>query len=100
MPKIELSQGTIRYRDQGTGPTVVLIHGLLVNGTVWDEDLSSVAVSLSSNIEGVGGQSPSVSGDGSFSLIVSVSTHVTGSIGALATDCWGLTSDLVSVTVS
>ena len=71
-----------------------------VNGTVLDEDLSSVAVSLSSNIEGVGGQSPSVGSDGSFCLIVSVSTHVTGSIGAIATDCWGLTSDLVSVTVS
>ena len=36
MPKIELSQGTIDYREEGSGPPVVLIHGLLVDGTVWD----------------------------------------------------------------
>jgi pimeloyl-ACP methyl ester carboxylesterase len=36
MPEIQLSQGTIHYRDQGTGPVVVPIHGVLVNGTVWD----------------------------------------------------------------
>ena len=36
MPEIQLSQGTIHYRDQGTGPVVVLIHGVLVNGSVWD----------------------------------------------------------------
>jgi pimeloyl-ACP methyl ester carboxylesterase len=45
MPEIQLSQGTLRYRDErpasGGGssapqPTVVLIHGLLVNSTVWD----------------------------------------------------------------
>jgi pimeloyl-ACP methyl ester carboxylesterase len=36
MPEIELSQGVVRYRDQGTGTPVVLIHGLLVNGSVWD----------------------------------------------------------------
>lgn len=36
MPEIELSQGTIHYRDQGSGPVIVLIHGLLVNATVWD----------------------------------------------------------------
>jgi pimeloyl-ACP methyl ester carboxylesterase len=36
MPEIELSHGTIHYRDQGSGPVIVLIHGLLVNATVWD----------------------------------------------------------------
>jgi pimeloyl-ACP methyl ester carboxylesterase len=36
MPELELSQGTVHYRDEGTGPPVVLIHGLLVNGAVWD----------------------------------------------------------------
>jgi pimeloyl-ACP methyl ester carboxylesterase len=30
-----LSQGRIHYRDEGTGPPVLLIHGLLVDGTVW-----------------------------------------------------------------
>jgi pimeloyl-ACP methyl ester carboxylesterase len=36
MPQIELSQGTIQYRDEGSGPPIVLIHGLLVNGRVWE----------------------------------------------------------------
>src|SRR5438105_4393244 len=37
MPQLELSQGTIHYRDEGAGPPiVVLIHGLLVNGRVWE----------------------------------------------------------------
>lgn len=35
MPTIELPQGTIRYEDVGSGPTVVFIHGLLVNGKLW-----------------------------------------------------------------
>lgn len=39
MPEIRLSQGTIRYREQGAGPTVVLIHGVLVDGSVWDRVL-------------------------------------------------------------
>ncbi len=36
MPEIELSQGIVRYRDEGLGPTIVLIHGLLVDGSIWD----------------------------------------------------------------
>jgi pimeloyl-ACP methyl ester carboxylesterase len=36
MPEIQLSQGTVHYRDEGSGAPIVLIHGLLVNGTVWD----------------------------------------------------------------
>jgi pimeloyl-ACP methyl ester carboxylesterase len=36
MPEIQLSQGVVRYREQGTGTPIVLIHGLLVNGNVWD----------------------------------------------------------------
>ena len=36
MPEIQLTQGTVHYRDEGSGPVVVLIHGLLVNGHVWD----------------------------------------------------------------
>ncbi len=36
MPEIQLSQGVVRYREQGTGAPIVLIHGLLVNGNVWD----------------------------------------------------------------
>jgi pimeloyl-ACP methyl ester carboxylesterase len=36
MPEIELPQGVVRYREQGTGAPIVLIHGLLVNGNIWD----------------------------------------------------------------
>lgn len=39
MPEIRLSQGTIHYRQEGDGPPVLLIHGVLVNGTLWDRVL-------------------------------------------------------------
>jgi pimeloyl-ACP methyl ester carboxylesterase len=32
---IALPQGTIRYIDQGTGPTLVFIAGLLANSSIW-----------------------------------------------------------------
>jgi pimeloyl-ACP methyl ester carboxylesterase len=32
---VELSSGAIRYDDVGEGPTVVFVHGLLVNGLLW-----------------------------------------------------------------
>lgn len=35
MNEIELSSGTIRYRDSGDGPPIVFVHGLLVDGTLW-----------------------------------------------------------------
>ena len=35
MNEIELTGGTIRYRDTGDGPPIVFIHGLLVDGTLW-----------------------------------------------------------------
>jgi pimeloyl-ACP methyl ester carboxylesterase len=37
MPTIELSAGVLEYDDTGEGPTVVLLHGLLMNQTLWDE---------------------------------------------------------------
>ena len=43
MAQITVTQGTIEYRDQGSGPPVVLIHGLLVNGTVWDRVVAALA---------------------------------------------------------
>ncbi|HEX4467222.1 MAG TPA: alpha/beta hydrolase [Solirubrobacteraceae bacterium] len=33
--RIELVQGTIRYRDEGHGPAIVFVHGLLVDGRLW-----------------------------------------------------------------
>ena len=35
MNDIELTAGAIRYRDTGSGPPIVFIHGLLVDGTLW-----------------------------------------------------------------
>jgi pimeloyl-ACP methyl ester carboxylesterase len=35
MHEVELSAGTIRYRDSGTGPPIVFVHGFLVSGTLW-----------------------------------------------------------------
>jgi len=38
MPQIELSSGTIEYTDtSGGGPVIVLLHGLLMDATLWDE---------------------------------------------------------------
>src|SRR5688572_12371230 len=36
MEEVQLSQGTIRYRDEGSGDPLVFVHGLLVNGRLWD----------------------------------------------------------------
>ncbi len=43
MPEIELSHGTIHYRDVGSGPVIVLVHGVLVNATVWDPLLAQLS---------------------------------------------------------
>ena len=43
MHEIGLSQGVVRYRDQGVGAPMVLIHGLLVNGNIWDRLVPLVA---------------------------------------------------------
>lgn len=33
--EVELSQGTVRYYEQGSGPTLVFIHGIFVNSALW-----------------------------------------------------------------
>jgi pimeloyl-ACP methyl ester carboxylesterase len=35
LQEVELPQGTIRYRELGTGAPIVLVHGLLANGLLW-----------------------------------------------------------------
>jgi pimeloyl-ACP methyl ester carboxylesterase len=37
MPELELTAGTIDYEDTGgSGPVLVLLHGVLMDGSVWD----------------------------------------------------------------
>jgi pimeloyl-ACP methyl ester carboxylesterase len=33
--QIDLPQGPIRYREEGSGPTLVFVHGLLADGRLW-----------------------------------------------------------------
>jgi pimeloyl-ACP methyl ester carboxylesterase len=37
MNEAKLSQGTIRYREHGSGEPIVLVHGFLTNGDLWRE---------------------------------------------------------------
>jgi pimeloyl-ACP methyl ester carboxylesterase len=37
MPSVDLPQGTIHFREGGDGPPVVLLHGLLLDGRLFDE---------------------------------------------------------------
>jgi pimeloyl-ACP methyl ester carboxylesterase len=40
---VALPQGTIRYRTVGSGPTLLFVHGLLVDGLVWAEVVDRLA---------------------------------------------------------
>jgi pimeloyl-ACP methyl ester carboxylesterase len=40
---VALEQGTIHYRERGTGPVLVFVHGLLVDGRLWDEVVAPLA---------------------------------------------------------
>ncbi len=41
--EVQLAQGTIRYRECGSGETIVFIHGLLVNGDLWRKVVPALA---------------------------------------------------------
>ncbi|MEU2735937.1 alpha/beta hydrolase [Streptomyces sp. NPDC007095] len=42
--EIELSAGTVAYRDTGgDGPVLVLLHGLMMDSSLWDETISELA---------------------------------------------------------
>ncbi len=43
MPRIELSAGTIDYVDSGRGPVIVLVHGLLMDSSLWDAVVDDLA---------------------------------------------------------
>lgn len=40
---VELQQGTIEYRQEGEGEPIVFVHGLLVDGRLWDRVLEPLA---------------------------------------------------------
>ena len=42
---IDLQQGTIHYREEGAGDPIVFVHGLLVDGRLWDGVASRLASS-------------------------------------------------------
>jgi pimeloyl-ACP methyl ester carboxylesterase len=43
MNEIELSTGTVDYQDTGgDGPTIVFLHGLLMDSTLWDEVIAEL----------------------------------------------------------
>jgi pimeloyl-ACP methyl ester carboxylesterase len=35
--EIRLGSGGIRYRDEGEGPVLLFVHGILASGTLWRE---------------------------------------------------------------
>lgn len=41
--EVEVGTARVRYREQGEGPTVVFVHGLLVNSTLWRHVVPPVA---------------------------------------------------------
>jgi pimeloyl-ACP methyl ester carboxylesterase len=43
MPTVELSLGTVSYEDTGSGPVVLLLHGLVQSATVWREVAADLA---------------------------------------------------------
>ena len=44
MSQIKLSAGTIDYEDTGgDGPTLVLLHGLLMDASLWDDVMAGLS---------------------------------------------------------
>ncbi len=41
--EVRLDQGPVRYRETGEGPTIVFVHGILVNSTLWREVIPPLA---------------------------------------------------------
>jgi len=45
MSKIEVSAGTVEYRDTGgDGPVIVLLHGLMMDASLWDAVIADLSV--------------------------------------------------------
>jgi pimeloyl-ACP methyl ester carboxylesterase len=43
MKEIELSAGTIEYEDTGDGPVLVLLHGLMMDASLWDGPIADLS---------------------------------------------------------
>ena len=43
MQQIELSSGTIEYSDTGVGPVLVLLHGLMMDASLWDGPVADLS---------------------------------------------------------
>ena len=44
MSEIQLSAGTIEYQDTGgTGPVLVLLHGLMMDASLWDKVIADLS---------------------------------------------------------
>jgi pimeloyl-ACP methyl ester carboxylesterase len=41
--ELQVEQGTVQYRDIGSGPPIVFVHGALVAGDLWDGVVASLA---------------------------------------------------------
>lgn len=46
MPEVRLSAGVVRYQDSGSGPPVLFVHGLLVDGRLWRDVVPQLESSL------------------------------------------------------
>ncbi|HEX3737135.1 MAG TPA: alpha/beta hydrolase [Solirubrobacterales bacterium] len=42
--EIQVPAGTIRYREAGSGPAIVFVHGYLVDGRLWDGVVAALSV--------------------------------------------------------
>lgn len=43
LQEVALPQGIVRYRDTGTGPTLVFVHGVFVNSALWMKIIPSLS---------------------------------------------------------
>ncbi len=43
MAEVRLPQGIVRYREAGSGPVIVFVHGYLVDGRLWDGVVDALA---------------------------------------------------------
>ena len=41
--EVRLEQGVIRYREEGDGPTLLFVHGIFANGTLWRDVVSRLS---------------------------------------------------------